>query len=115
MLSHADDDAFDTHLKAAQQNEQSAAGKTYGPAFQTEFGGGFAARINECAKRSGGPHSDPFDVLMRLGPSGKVEAVLVRPKTKFSECFAKQYKRASFPKPPAAGYWVIGRMRFSPE
>ena len=102
-------------MKDAVQNEQSAAGKLYGPAFQKEFGAGFAPRVTDCAKRMGGPNSDPFDVLMKLGATGKVEEALVRPRTPFSECFTELSKKASFPKPPSAGYWVVARMRFSQQ
>ena len=114
-FGHAEDKPFDVHLKNAEQNEQSAAGKLYDPAFQKEFGAGFALRVNECAKRMGGPQSDPFDVLMKLGATGKVEEALVSPRTPFSECFTELSKKATFAEPPSAGYWVVARMRFSQQ
>jgi len=114
-LGHTEDEPFDVRMKDAQQNEQSPAGKLYDAAFQKEFGAGFAPRINECAKRTGGPHSDPFDVLMKLSATGEVEEALVRPRTQFSECFTELSKKTTFPKPPSAGYWVVARMRFSQQ
>ena len=112
-LGHAEAEPFEVQMKEAERNERSPAGKLYDPAFQKEFGAGFAPRINECVKRLGGPQSDPFDVLMKLGRTGKVEKAFVRPRTPFSECFTELSKKATFPKPPAAGYWVVARMRFS--
>jgi hypothetical protein len=114
-LSHAGDDVFGVHMKDVERNEESAAGRLYFPAFQKEFGTGYAPRINECAKRTGGPQSAPFDVLMKLGASGKVEKALVRPSTPFSECFTALSKKATFPRPPSPGYWVAARMRFTQQ
>jgi hypothetical protein len=114
-FSHARDEAFDVHLKAAQQNEETAAGRLYAAAFQKEFGAGFAPRLNACVKRTGGPRSDPFDLLLKLGATGKVDKVLVRPRIPFSACFAEASRKATFPKPPTAGYWVVAPMRFVPQ
>ena len=114
-LGHTEDELFDLRMKDAQKNEQSPDGQVYDAAFQKEFGAGFAPRINECAKRTGGPQSEPFDVLLKLAATGAVEDALVRPKTTFSECFTELSRKATFPKPPSAGYWVVARMRFSQQ
>jgi hypothetical protein len=111
-LGQTDDDVFEARMKDAQQNEESPAGKLYDTAFQKEFGMGYAPRLNECAKKTGGPQSEPFDVLMKLAATGTVEEALVRPRTPFSQCFMQLSKKGSFAKPPFPGYWVAARMRF---
>ena len=106
-------DAFALHNEEALRNEKTPAGKAYSPVFGKEFGAGFAPRVTECAKRTGGPRSDPFDLVLKLDGKGRVQDALVHPRTPLSQCFAKETRKATFPAPPSPGYWVAARMRFT--
>jgi hypothetical protein len=44
-------------------------------------------------------------MLVRIAASGRVEMILARPETKWSECLANEMKNDTFPIPPAPDYW----------
>jgi len=57
----------------------------------------------------------PFDILVRVAASGRVEKILSRPKTKMSECLVKAMQDDTFPLPPVPDYWWHLHMTIVPR
>ena len=61
--------------------------------------------MSSCFGSVPNPDLSPFDVLVRVAASGRVEKILSQPKTKMSECLVKAMKDDTFPIPPVPDYW----------
>jgi len=66
----------------------------------------FGSAMKRCLVSTPSPSSTRFDVVAVLAASGKVEKLMVQPKTNLSTCISPENESASFPKPPSADYPV---------
>jgi hypothetical protein len=105
---------FDARWKEAQQNVKRGAGEQYfNTVFFKEFFGKYSLHVTECTQRTGEKMMADLTAAVELGARGQVLAVIVRPETKTSKCFAELVKRDSFSAPPSGHFWVPVTVRFT--
>jgi hypothetical protein len=107
---------FDARWKAAETNVRTGAGKQYfGDVFFKEFFGKYTVHVNECTRRTGEKIRGELKAAVELGARGQVLAVLVRPDSKPSRCFADLVKGDTFSPPPSGHFWVPVLVKFTGE
>jgi hypothetical protein len=105
---------FEARWRDAQQSVKSGAGQQYfDDVFFKEFNGKHAAHVTECAQRTGEKIMGTLNAAVEVGARGEVLAVLVRPETKASSCFADLVKRDSFSPPPSGHFWIPVTITFT--
>jgi hypothetical protein len=105
---------FDARWKEAEQNVSGGAGEQYfNIFFGKEFFGMYAVLMTECAQRTGEKLRADLTAAVELGARGQVLAVIVRPESKVSRCFADLVKRDTFSPPPSAHFWLPVTIRFT--
>jgi hypothetical protein len=105
---------FDARWKEAEQNVKSGAAKQYfDDVFFKEFFGKYATHITECTQRTGEKMMADLRAAVELGARGQVLAVLVRPESKASKCFADLVKRDTFSTPPSGHFWIPVKVTFT--
>jgi hypothetical protein len=98
---------FDARWKEAEQNVRAGAGQQYfNDVFFKEFFGKYAVHMTECAQRTGERMKADLNAAVELGARGQVLAVMVRPNSKVSRCFADLVKRDIFSPPPSGHFWI---------
>ena len=103
----ADLTEFEAALKAADANIESKKGKRYDEDFGRHIAPSLAQTLMACTKDI--PASTgvlPFVILVRVGPSGEAESVLVRPETPVALCVKAQIPADGHPKPPGPAWWA---------
>ncbi len=93
-------DHFDLILVIADDQSHTALGKEYDNACGIYFAQQHAKSIDACFGSVPSPDSSPFDVLVRVTSSGRVEKILLRPKTNMSKCLVEAMNDDTFPMPP---------------
>jgi hypothetical protein len=81
--------------------------------FFKEFFGRYTVHVNECTQQTGEGMTSDLRAAVELGASGHVLAVIVRPQSKASTCFADLVKRDTFSKPPSENFWIPVEVRFT--
>ena len=110
----ADKNDFDRRWKEAEQNVRSGPGQQYfDNVFFKEFYGKFAGHMTECAQRTGERMMADLNAAVQLGKQGQVLAIVVRPQSKPSKCFADLVKRDNFSPPPSAPFWLPVTIKFT--
>jgi hypothetical protein len=110
----ADKKGFDARWKEAQQNVRSGAGQQYfNDVFFKEFFSKYAVHMTECAQRTGERMMVDLNGAVELGARGQVLAVMVRPQSKPSGCFADLVKRDTFSPPPSGHFWIPVTIKFT--
>jgi hypothetical protein len=105
---------FDGRWKEAQQNVRAGAGQKYfDDVFFKEFYGKFAVHMTACAQRTGEKMMADLHAAVEVGARGQVLAVMVRPETKPSKCFADLVKRDTFSAPPMGHFWLPVTVTFT--
>ena len=95
-------------------NVRSGAGEKYfNDVFFKEFLGKYATHMTECAQRTGEKMMVDLTAAVELGGRGQVLAVLVRPESKPSRCFADLVKRDTFSAPPSDHFWIPVTIHFT--
>jgi hypothetical protein len=97
-------DHFDLIQLIASDQSHTPLGKKYDDACGVYFAQRHAKNMASCFASVPIP-APPFDVLVRVAASGRVEKILSRPKTKMSECLVKAMQDDTFPLPPVPDYW----------
>jgi hypothetical protein len=72
-----------------------------------------SASLTFPSQRTGERLMVDLNAAVELGPHGQVMAILVRPQTKSSKCFAELMKRDTFSPPPAAHFWIPVTIKFT--
>jgi hypothetical protein len=105
---------FDARWREAEQNVRSGAGRQYfNDVFVKEFFGKYAVHLTECAQRTGERIMTTLTAAVELGTRGQVLAVMVRPESKASRCFADLVKRDTFSAPPSGHFWIPVTVKFT--
>lgn len=84
---------------------ETVEGEAYARVVFKDIVASDAINLRQCPVRDF-PQSGHFEMLLKLGPSGTVEQVIVYPKTAIGDCLRSMVQRAVFPPPPKPGYWV---------
>jgi len=108
-------DHFDLILVIADDQSHTALGKEYDNACGIYFAQRHAKSIDACFGSVPSPDSSPFDVLVRVTSSGRVEKILLRPKTNMSKCLVEAMNDDTFPMPPTPDYWWHLHMVIAPR
>ena len=111
----AEKKGFEARWKEAEQNVRSGAGEKYfnDVFFKEMLGGKYATHMTECAQRTGEKMMVDLNAAVELGRRGQVLAVLVRPESKPSRCFADLMKRDTFSAPPSDHFWIPVTIHFT--
>ncbi len=105
---------FDARWQEAQQTISGGAGEQYFTVlFVKEFFGKYAVHMTKCSQRTGEKVKGELTAAIELGARGQVLAVLVRPESKLTKCFADLVKRDTFSPPPSAHFWLPVTIRFT--
>jgi hypothetical protein len=105
---------FDARWKDAERNVKAGAGQQYfNDVFFKEFFGKYAGHVTECAQRTGEKMMADLTAAVELGARGQVLAVMVRPDSKTTRCFADLVKRDTFSPPPSAHFWIPVTVTFT--
>jgi hypothetical protein len=105
---------FDARWKEAQQTISGGAGEQYFTVlFVKEFFGKYAVHMTKCSQRTGQIMKEDLTAAIQLGARGQVLAVMVRPESKLTKCFANLVKRDTFSPPPSAHFWLPVTIRFT--
>jgi hypothetical protein len=98
-------DHFDLIQLIASDQSYTPLGKKFDHACTVYFAQRHAKSMASCFGSVPNPDLSPFDVLVRVAASGRVEKILSQPKTKMSECLVKAMKDDTFPIPPVPDDW----------
>lgn len=93
-------DPFNTRVQLAKSIENSADGQSFQKIFWDSAGDYTASVMQQCFPKSTKPDTSAFTLVANLIPRGALANVEVRPQTKQSLCFARGFRKASFPEPP---------------
>jgi hypothetical protein len=104
------DPAFVAAMREAEGNAKTPEGAPYDEAFGRTFAQKHEKILGECAKSLDASEMSSFDILARVTATGKLETVLVEPRTKLAECLRKNAVDHGYPGPPRPHYWVNVRM-----
>jgi hypothetical protein len=105
---------FDARWKEAEQTIGGGAGEQYFTVlFVKEFFGKYAVHMTKCSQRTGQIMKGDLTAAIELGARGQVLAVLVRPESKLTKCFADFVKRDTFSPPPSAHFWLPVTIRLT--
>lgn len=100
-------DRYDDALKTAQANMATPAGRAYADNLAAFFD---QKKLRDalvgCAESLSPEDAPPFTVLMQMSGDGQASQVLLRPPAPVAVCLRWVLRETTFPKPPAAGYWV---------
>ena len=96
---------FDLIQLIADDHSHTPLGKNYDSAVAVYFSQRHAKSLDACFGSVPNPNSSPFDLLVRVTSSGRVEKILSRPETNMSKCLVKTMNDDTFPIPPAPDYW----------
>ena len=104
---------FGIELDRVREAMHVEPAKTYydGP-FNKAFYASFSEWLNQCTKSTGEPLSD-FDMLIKLGGEGQVQALRFQPASSLAACFSELVRKERFPAPPASGLIVPARVRIT--
>lgn len=98
---------FEAAVKAADVNLKSKKGKRYDEDFGRHIAPSLAKTLMACTKDIPATTGvSPFVILVRVGPSGEAEDVIVRPETPVALCVKAQIPAAGYPKPPGPAWWA---------
>jgi L-ascorbate metabolism protein UlaG (beta-lactamase superfamily) len=113
-IAPPEDDGFTAPFKEAVRNVQAGAGQEFmqGP-FSQHFYQLYSSRLSECMGQTGGTAASDFEMAVKLAADGRVEAAVVRPRSKLATCFADSVSRDTFAAPPSPGFWVPLGIRFT--
>ena len=112
----AEKKGFDARWTEAEQNVRSGAGQQYfSDVFFKEFFGKYAVHLTECAQRTGERMMSTLTAAVEVGTRGQVLAVMVRPESKASKCFADLVKRDTFSAPPSGHFWIPVTVNFTEQ
>src|SRR6185437_10395277 len=99
--------------ESAEQARKEAEGNVKTPQgrqFDAQIGNAFAANYSDildaCVKLDGEPKQTPFDLLLQIGSTGKVNNLFFSVPTRVSVCLASKVQTGRFPTPPQPDYWV---------
>ena len=87
-------------------NLKTKAGKDYDEKMGAEFGAKFIGNVRQCKQSSPPASHAPFDMLVKLEASGKMQEVLVYPENALSLCTRTALLAGSFSPPPHSDYWI---------
>ena len=105
---------FDARWREAEQNVRSGAGQKYfDDVFVKEFFGKYAVHVTDCAQRTGERIMATLTAAVEVGARGQVLAVMVRPRSKASRCFADLVKQDTFSPPPSDHFWIPVTIKFT--
>ena len=97
---------FDIALRSADSNLNLQGGEQYDDDFGRSCGPWLADEMVKCTSGLDSLDLKPFTFLFRVGSSGNIEEMLVRPNTKVAECLKSSFKIHFYPKPPSGSWWV---------
>src|SRR5262245_51542173 len=107
LLLAADvDTAFTEALNAAKENQKSPEGAKYDQVFGVTFAQKHQRTMATCTEGRTGEALAPFDIVARVGPSGKLEVIRAEPATPVARCVERKMTNDVYPPPPRASYWV---------
>lgn len=111
--SAAPDEEFSAGLREALANVKTPAGAKYDGVFGKSFAEKHQKTMVRCT--TGLPAQDlaSFEIVARVASDGKLERLLVEPRTKVAECLQKAMAGDAYPAPPQPHYWVHVSMRIS--
>ena len=105
---------FDARWREAELNVRSGAGQQYfNDVFVKEFFGKYAVHVTECTQRTGERIMTTLMAAVEVGARGQVRAVMVRPRSKTSRCFADLVKKDTFSPPPSDHFWIPVTVKFT--
>jgi hypothetical protein len=102
----AAEDAIKGALAAAEQNLQTAEGRSFDEKVSKTFAADYGAVIADCLKSSGDSWLVPFDMAAQVTKNGAVEKVFVSVSTGTSACLSAKVEKGLFPAPPKPDYWI---------
>jgi hypothetical protein len=102
----AAEDAIKEALAAAEQNLQTAEGRSFDEKVSKTFAADYGAVIADCLKSSGDSWLVPFDMAAQVTKNGAVEKVFVSVSTGTSACLSAKVEKGLFPAPPKPDYWI---------
>ena len=91
---------------AAKADAATPTGERYQETVGQAFGKDHGVTVGQCAKTTKRPDLSDFGLLLRVGATGVVEEVLVKPRTNLSGCVQGKLAGWKVPEPPHAGFWV---------
>jgi hypothetical protein len=106
---------FDLIQLIADDQSHTPSGRKYDHACTVYFPQRHAKSMDACLGSVPSPDTSPFDVLVRVAASGRVEKILSQPKTNLSECLIAAMKDDTFPIPPEPDYWWHLHMVIMPK
>ena len=105
---------FDAAVTEAKNNTKSPEGAEYDQVFGKSFAEKHKKTLVLCVEGLKGKDLDPFDIVARVAPNGRLESLGTRPQTKVATCLARRMKDDSYPPPPKPRWWVHIRMTIRP-
>jgi hypothetical protein len=113
--SIAQEPDFVMELNHAREVVHEGPAKAFydGP-FNQAFYAKFSGWLNSCSQHTGRPVDD-LDLIVTLGPEGKVQAIRFEPRSEGTRCFAELVKKETFPPPPSKGLAVPVSIRMSKQ
>ena len=99
----------------ADDQAHTPAGEKYDDACGLYFAKQHAKSMDGCVSSVPPGDAPVADILVRIAAHGRVEIIIARPKTKWSECLADVMKNDTFPIPPTPGYWWHLHMSITPS
>jgi hypothetical protein len=108
-------DHFDLIQLIASDQSHTPLGKKYDHACAVYFAQRHDKSLQSCFGSVPSPDFSPFDVLVRVTASGRVEKILSRPKTNMSKCLVEAMNDDTFPMPPTPDYWWHLHMVIAPR
>lgn len=106
---------FDLIQMIADDQSHTPLGKKYDDASAVYFAHRHSKGMDACFGSVPGPDLSPFDVLVRVTSSGRVEKILSRPETNMSKCLINDMSDDTFPIPPTPDYWWHLHMIIGPR
>jgi len=106
---------FDLIQMIADDQSHTPLGKKYDDKCGVYFAQRHHKSLQSCFGSVPSPDFSPFDVLVRVTASGRVEKVLSRPKTNMSKCLVEAMNDDTFPMPPTPDYWWHLHMVIAPR
>jgi hypothetical protein len=106
---------FDLIQLIADDQSHTPLGKKYDDKCGVYFAQRHHKSLQSCFGSVPSPDFSPFDVLVRVTASGRVEKILSRPKTNMSKCLVEAMNDDTFPIPPTPDYWWHLHMILAPS
>lgn len=110
FVASGTDPAFLAALNEAKANLKTPEGAKYDAVFSHAFAAKHHDELMACLQGLTGSDLAPFDIVARVGATGKLEVIRTEPRTKVARCIEPKMTNDRYPPPPKPLWWVTVQM-----